>query len=171
MDHLSIFSPCFSNSAILLLVAWYWTLLRIKNYLHTFQPKFFIPAMLTGTINFYHFLPLSVTLICLGVTRLAQSWQCKICWLHFVCTIFSFYVVLYINSNFKLNIMMRILIEISNQLKRDNCCFCWLRTKKKKCWMHSVVYELTLSKNGMVIDTIEVWTPVLDVVKVTLTII
>ena len=41
---------------------------------------FFIPAMLIDTIDFYHFIPLSLTWPCLGVTMLAER---KLFWLHF----------------------------------------------------------------------------------------
>ena len=53
----------------------------IGFYLQTFQPIFFIPTMLIGTIDFYHFMPLSLTLTLPRVTRSAQS---KTCWLHFL---------------------------------------------------------------------------------------
>ena len=41
----------------------------------------FMPTMLVGTIDFYHFIPLSITLTLTGGHRLAQS---KIFWLHFL---------------------------------------------------------------------------------------
>ena len=42
------------------------SVLRGKNfnvgfYTQTFQPNLFIPAMFTGTIDFYHLIPLSLT--------------------------------------------------------------------------------------------------------------
>ena len=49
--------------------------------MQSFQPIFFIPAMLIGTIDFYHFLLLSLTLTLCGVKRSAQS---KTYWLHFL---------------------------------------------------------------------------------------
>ena len=39
---------------------------NVGHYTQTFQAIFFIPAMLIGTINFYHFIPLSVTLTLSG---------------------------------------------------------------------------------------------------------
>ena len=50
-------------------------------YAQSFQPKFFIPAKLLGTICFYHFVLLSVTLTLAGVTRSVQS---KTFQLHFL---------------------------------------------------------------------------------------
>ena len=41
----------------------------IGHYTETFQPNSSIPATLTGTIDFYHFIPLPVTWLWLGVTR------------------------------------------------------------------------------------------------------
>ena len=41
----------------------------IGHYSQTFEPNFFIPARLIGTIGFYHFIPLSLTLTMAGVTR------------------------------------------------------------------------------------------------------
>ena len=35
---------------------------NVGQYMQTFQPTFFIPALLIGTIGFYHFIPLSLTL-------------------------------------------------------------------------------------------------------------
>ena len=51
--------------------------LRGKNfdmgyYTQTVQSNFFIPAMLVGTIDFYHCIPLSLTLTLPGVTRSAE---------------------------------------------------------------------------------------------------
>ena len=49
-------------------------ILRSKNfnvghYTQTFQPVFFIPAMLKGSIDFYHFMQFHWPWPCLGVTR------------------------------------------------------------------------------------------------------
>ena len=46
-----------------------------------FQPVVFIPVMLIGTIDFYHFMSLSLTVTLAGVTSSAQS---KTAWLHFL---------------------------------------------------------------------------------------
>ena len=35
---------------------------NVIHYTQTFQPNVFIPAQLIGTIDFYHFMPLSLTL-------------------------------------------------------------------------------------------------------------
>ena len=55
--------------------------LNAGRYLQTFLPSVFIPAMLIHTIDFYHFIPLLLTLILAGATRSAQS---KTYWLHFL---------------------------------------------------------------------------------------
>ena len=41
---------------------------KVGHYVQTLQPSSFIPVMLMGTVDFSHFMPLSV-----GVTRSAQS--------------------------------------------------------------------------------------------------
>ena len=43
---------------------------NIGHYTQTFQPNFFIPAMLIGTTDFYHIILLSVTL--------TLAWGCKV---------------------------------------------------------------------------------------------
>ena len=54
--------------------------LNVGHYRQTFQPNLFIPAMLTGTIDFCHFTPFYWPWPCQGVTRSALS---KACLLHF----------------------------------------------------------------------------------------
>ena len=44
-----------------------------KRYAHTFLTYFFVLAMLIGTIDFWCFMPLSVTLTLAGVTRSLES--------------------------------------------------------------------------------------------------
>ena len=39
-----------------------WQSFNVGHYTPSVQPNLFIPAMLTGTIDFYHFIPLSLTL-------------------------------------------------------------------------------------------------------------
>ena len=39
-----------------------WKTFNVGHYAQTFQQSSFIPAMLTGAIDFYHFIPLSLTL-------------------------------------------------------------------------------------------------------------
>ena len=46
---------------------------NIGQYSQSFQPMFFIPAMLIGTIDFYHFIPLSVTLIMAEVHKVSSK--------------------------------------------------------------------------------------------------
>ena len=36
------------------------------RYMQTVQPNFLIPAMLVGSVDFYHFIPLSVTMTSAG---------------------------------------------------------------------------------------------------------
>ena len=44
-----------------------WQILNVGHHVQTFYPDFFvIPVMLIGTIDFYHFIPLSVTLTMAG---------------------------------------------------------------------------------------------------------
>ena len=56
---------------------------NVGHYTQIFQQKSCIPAMLIGTICFYHYIPISLTLSLTlpGGTRSAQS---KISWLHFL---------------------------------------------------------------------------------------
>ena len=53
--------------------------LNVGYYSQTFQQIIFIPAMHIGTIDFYHFLPLSLTLTLSGISGSVQS---KTSWLH-----------------------------------------------------------------------------------------
>ena len=46
--------------------------LDIVQYTQTFQPNVFIPAMLISTSDFYHFMPLSLTLALVEVTMSAN---------------------------------------------------------------------------------------------------
>ena len=39
---------------------------HVEYYWQTFLPKFFTPGMLIGTLDFYHFTPLSLTLTFTG---------------------------------------------------------------------------------------------------------
>ena len=47
--------------------------LSAGHYVQTFQANFLIHAKLLDTIDFYHFVPLSVTMTLAGVTRSVQS--------------------------------------------------------------------------------------------------
>ena len=55
--------------------------LSVRNYMQNIQPDWSIPAMLIGTIDFYLFIPFSLSLTLSGITRSAQS---KTYWLHFL---------------------------------------------------------------------------------------
>ena len=50
-----------------------WQGFNIGRYLQTFLPDSFIPAMLTGTIDFYLFIPLSVTLTLAGIHKVNEK--------------------------------------------------------------------------------------------------
>ena len=55
--------------------------LSVEHYIQTFQPNVFLPAMLIGTIDFYHFIPHSVTLTLTGGHKVSTKLSC---WLHFL---------------------------------------------------------------------------------------
>ena len=55
--------------------------LHVWHCMQTFPPNSFIPARCISTIDFYYFIPHTVTLTLPGVTRSAQS---KTSWLHFL---------------------------------------------------------------------------------------
>ena len=50
------------TSHVLLAMSLYGKEFNIEHYVQTFQPDFFLPAMLIGTIDLYSFTPLSVAL-------------------------------------------------------------------------------------------------------------
>ena len=84
---------------------------NVGHYMQTFQPIFLIPAMLIGTIDFYHFIPISLTLTLAGVTRSAQS---KTSWIYFLAHFSTYYKMEYnvVLKQFKLNIPILFLIEM-----------------------------------------------------------
>ena len=66
-------------------------ILRGRNFntghsMQTFQSLFFIPAMLIGTIDFYHFLPLSLALTLPGSHKVSAKQNLLA---SFFCTLFS----------------------------------------------------------------------------------
>ena len=56
-------------------------LLNVGHYTQTVKPNVFIPALLIGTIDFYHFIPLSLTLTLSGGHKVTV--QSKTYWLKF----------------------------------------------------------------------------------------
>ena len=55
--------------------------LYVEHQAQTCEQNLFIPAMLVGIIDFYHFIPLSVTLTLTGDHKTKES---KTSWLHFL---------------------------------------------------------------------------------------
>ena len=47
--------------------------LNVGHYLKTFQPHFFTLALVIGTVNFYHFIPLSMTLTLVGGHKISAE--------------------------------------------------------------------------------------------------
>ena len=52
----------------------------VVHYMQTVQPNFFIPAILIGTIDFYHFIPISLTMTLPRGYKVSAN---KTFWLHF----------------------------------------------------------------------------------------
>ena len=46
---------------------------NVGNYMHTFQPMLFIPAILIGTVDIYYFIPLSMALTFLGSHKVSAK--------------------------------------------------------------------------------------------------
>ena len=90
--------------------------LNTGHYVQTVQPNLYIPAILIGTIDFYHFILLSMTLT--EVRRLVA--QSKTYWLlaHFSSDQDEIWCV---DKQFKLNIP-RLLLSKIYWNKGDNCC-------------------------------------------------
>ena len=80
---------------------------NVGHYMQTFQPIFFTPAMLIGTIDLYHFIPLLLTLALPG--------QCKAKPLGFIFS-HTFHLIRMkfdlLLKQFKLNIQILFLSEI-----------------------------------------------------------
>ena len=92
---------------------------KFGHYSQNVQPNSLIPTMLTGTIDFDHFISLSVTLtLAVGQnvsTNLSASFSYKL----FYLTRMKFNMVM---NQFKLNILQLLVSEI-NLTKENNCCF------------------------------------------------
>ena len=58
--------------------------LSFGHYKQALEPILFIPAMLVGTIYFYHFLPLLLTLILAGGHKVSAEQNLFKSWLHFL---------------------------------------------------------------------------------------
>ena len=83
-----------------------------------------------GAIDLYHFIPLSVTLTFLGVTRSVES---KTSWLHSL-TLFSWPAWIWCEKGI-VAIQVKILFQLLNEIyciKRINCCTDCIR--KVLCW-------------------------------------
>ena len=90
--------------------------------MQTFLPVFFIPTVLSGTIESYHFIPFSKTLT-LGGGHMVSTKQKKPSWLHFLSYLQLIRMKLdKVLKQFKLNILILLLNEMyCNQ--GNNCCF------------------------------------------------
>ena len=56
-----------------------WQNFNIGHYTQTLQPFFFIPTMHIGTIDFYHFIPLSVALTLAGGHKVSAKQNLLAC--------------------------------------------------------------------------------------------
>ena len=74
--------------------------------MQTVQPIFFVPAMFISTIDFYHVMPLSVTLALAGGPRSKES---NTCWLHFELNGRKFGVVM---KRLRVNILILLLSDV-----------------------------------------------------------
>ena len=63
------------------LVVLVWQNFQVRYYKQTFQSISFVPTMLVGTIDFHHFIPLSLTLIVPGGHKVSAQ---QTSWLHFL---------------------------------------------------------------------------------------
>ena len=130
-------------------LSWLGKNFNIGCYMQTFRPIFFIPAMLIGTIDFYHFIPLPLTLTLPGFTRSAQS---KTSWLHFLTHIFltDQDEISYGVEAIDVEHSVLVFIEIFRN-KGIKCCFTDFVKKNPK---NKHAFESIWFKFGMVIGTI-----------------
>ena len=79
--------------------------------MQTFQPNLFIPATLIGTVDFYHFTALSLTLSFAGVYKLCANQNLLASLCH---TLFNWSGcnVIMVSEQFHLNVLTLILSEI-----------------------------------------------------------
>ena len=85
--------------------------INIGHCMQTFQSFFSVPAMLVATIDFYHFVPISVTLTVGGGLRVGtkQNLMASFCHTFQLIIRMEFHMVL---NQFKLNIWILLLNEI-----------------------------------------------------------
>ena len=113
--------------------------------------------MRVGSIDFYHFIPLSVAFTLAGVTRSVES---RTSWLHFL-THFSTDQdkIWYLLNQFKLHILILFLSEIYWN-KGNNCCFTDHITNFNVD-LHSDIHESIWFKLGLMIHTIVLYSMIL----------
>ena len=123
----------------------------IVHYTHSFQPNSFIPAMLICRIDFYHFIPLSLTLTFPGRHKGHNAKPIGFIFLHtFQLIRIIFDMVLKL---FKLNI----LILFSSEVLQNEGNNYWLHKKKCSIGMHLDIYESICFELDKMIDTIELY--------------
>ena len=125
------------------------------HYTQTVQPDFFIPAMLVGTSNFCHFIPLSLwPWPYLGVTRSALSEACRFHFLpHFSSD--SGWDVTWCWSNFSLTTWDWDLSKIC--WNKGNLVW-WQRPLSSTCW-YQFGWPWPSSKVTVVWEIKELWCP------------
>ena len=87
---------------------------KIGHYMQNNQPNFFIPAMLIGTVHFYHLIPLSLTLTLPGVTRFSKQ-NCLAPCSYSLFDWPGWHLIWYWNTSW-FNILMLILSEIFSSI-------------------------------------------------------
>ena len=103
----------------------------IGHYTQTVQPNCFKPAMSTGTIDFYHFTPLSLILNLPGGYQVITKQNLLSSFSHAFHQNWMKYDV--VMNQFKLKILRLLLSKIC-QNKGNNCCF--MECVKKQTFMN-----------------------------------
>ena len=124
-----------------------------RNYMQTFQTNFVLPAMLIGTIVFYHFIPLYIDFyhfipLSSDLDLDWGSWvPCRAKPFGFI-FLHTFQVISVefdmVVQQFKMNILILCLNEIF-LIKGSNCCFSDC-IKKTNIGMHLDIYEMVWFK-------------------------
>ena len=103
------------------------TTFNVRHYTQTVHPIVFIPAMLIGTIDFYHFRSLSLTLTLSGghkVSTMQNLLFFGFCFFFFFSHNFHLIIMNFdvVMKQFKLNTLRLHLSKIHFN-KGNNCCF------------------------------------------------
>ena len=122
---------------------------NVRRYMHSFRPNCFIPAMRAGTIDFRHFMRLSLILTLTGSHKVSakQNLSCAFQLIRMKIDMASKY--------FKSNILIILLSEINETDCFTDCIETSTTTTTADVRMHSDVYESILRKLDMIIDTIK----------------